>query len=48
MHFICRERAKKEKTQTIDHLRQSNYYLSTLATPYERGHDYSSNEMAND
>jgi hypothetical protein len=39
MHSSCQEREKKEKTQTIDHRQQSNYYLSTHATPWERGHD---------
>jgi hypothetical protein len=29
MHFDCRERKKKEKTQTIDHQRQSNHDIST-------------------
>ena len=34
MHFNSQEREKKEETQTIDHWRQSNHYLSTRVTPY--------------
>jgi hypothetical protein len=38
MHFSCQEREKKEKTQTIDHRRQSNHDMSTRAPPCGRGH----------
>jgi hypothetical protein len=43
MHFSCRERENKEKTQTIDHRRQSNHYMSTRATPCEKGRNCKSN-----
>jgi hypothetical protein len=42
---LVQKREKKEKTQAIDHRRQSNHYLSTCVKPYEREHDYASSEM---
>ena len=38
VHFSCQKIEKKEKTQTIDHRRQSNYDISTHAAPCGRGH----------
>jgi hypothetical protein len=48
VHFSCEEREKKEKTQTIDHWWQSNYYPSTHATPCGRGNDWASKETVDD
>jgi hypothetical protein len=46
VHYSCQEREKKEKAQTINHQRQSNNYLSTCATLYEKEHDCASSETA--
>jgi len=42
MQFSSQEREKKEKTQIVNHWRQSDHYLSTRATLYGRGHDCTS------
>jgi hypothetical protein len=44
VHFNCQEKEKKEKTQIIDHQRQSNYDMSTCVTPCARGHGYASSD----
>jgi len=38
MYFSCQKREKKEKTQTLNHQRQSNHDISTRATLCGRGH----------
>jgi len=40
VYFNCQEREKKEKTQTIDYLRQSNHDISTRAASCGRGRIY--------
>jgi hypothetical protein len=47
VQFSCQEREQK-KTQTIDHQRQSNHDMSTIAVPCERGHVCASSYMADD
>jgi hypothetical protein len=44
MHYSCQERENKEKTQTIDHLRQFNHNMSTRTAPCRRGHVCASND----
>ena len=46
--FVRREKRKEKITQTIDHRRQSNYYLLTRITPCGRGHDCTFNETTDD
>jgi len=46
MHFNCQEREKKEKTQTIDHRRQSNHDTYVHAAPYGRRDGCASSETS--
>jgi hypothetical protein len=47
MYFSCQKREKKEKTQTLNHQRQSNHDISTRATLCGRGHDCAFSDAMN-